>query len=427
MPSPNDHEHDAPLAGVNVVEFAQNAAVPQCGRLLAGMGARVVKVEPPTGDSMRHLAPLAPEEGRAYASINPNKEAICVDLTHPDAEAVVDALLQWADIALVGLKQADLPRFGLDWDRVHTTNPKLVYLVLTAFGPLGPDADEGGYDVLAQGLSGVGFSMNRSGGTAPMPTRPAVFDFASGAIGATAVLAALRHVHRTGVGQRVDASLLGTAMSLGTPMLARFDQDAERLAVVKEEIDLVRGAGADFDTQRELYEARVIAGAGAFRLYFRHYLTADGVISVAGLSPALMTKFHTITGIERPTTSDVTDPGFQQIVAAAEELFVTKSTQAWLDELRTAGYPCCRYNLPYEALEDPQVEANDYVVDLEHPTFGGYRTVGMPFGMSASSVAIDRASPVLDEHTDAVMAEVGFTADEAAALRAEGVTGRSPA
>ena len=100
------------LAGIKVIEFAQNAAVPQCGRLLAGLGADVVKVEPPEGDSMRHLAKLSPTEGRAYATINPGKRAMTLDLTADGAVEVVDAALRWADVALVGLKQTDLERFG---------------------------------------------------------------------------------------------------------------------------------------------------------------------------------------------------------------------------------------------------------------------------------------------------------------------------
>ena len=267
------------LDGVRVVEFAQNAAVPQCGRLLAGMGARVVKVEPPAGDSMRHLAKLAADEARGYATINPGKEAICVDFTAPGANRVIDALLAWADIGLVGLKQSDLERYGLTWEHASQVNPALVYMVLTAFGPDGPDADEGGYDVLAQGLSGVGFMVNRSRDGVPVPTRPAIFDFASGGMAAAGVLAALRHADKTGQGQRVDASLLGTALSLGTPIVASFDADREAVDEIRADIDLVRSAGADFDTQRELYEAHL--AAGPWWLYFRHYLTSDGLISIA--------------------------------------------------------------------------------------------------------------------------------------------------
>ena len=160
------------LDGIRVVEFAQNAAIPHCGRLLAGLGADVVKVEPPDGDAMRRLAALADMESRAYALINPGKRSIAIDLGSEDARTVIDALFAWADVALVAFKLPDLARYGIEWEHARTINPRLVHLTHTALGPGGPDAEFGGYDVLVQGRSGVGFVMNRSGATSPAnPTR----------------------------------------------------------------------------------------------------------------------------------------------------------------------------------------------------------------------------------------------------------------
>lgn len=419
--SASDPRTNGVLAGLKVVEFAQNAAVPQCGRLLAGMGAEVVKVEPNEGDAMRQSARLTKNEARAYATINPGKRAMCLDLASPDAVAVVDALIDWADVCLVGLKAGDVERFGLSWARVHERNPRLVQMSLTAFGPEGPDADQGGYDVLVQAMSGLGFSMNRSETGVPMPTRPALFDFSSGAIAALGVVAALRHRDTTGVGQRVDASLLGGALSLGTPVIAAFDQDKKAMAAVREGIDLLQQSGADFDTQRSTYESQVVAGAGVFRIYFRHYLTSDGIVSVAGMSPGLVAKFHEITGLDAPPNLDPSTPEFQAVVTAAEELFTSRTTADWIRDLRSAGYPCTRFNYPYEAVDDPQAVANDYVVDLEHPDFGGYRTVGMPFSFDATPTAITGPSPRLGEHTADVLAEIGLDADLIASLHHAGV------
>ena len=412
---------DGALAGLRVVEIAQNAAVPQCGRLLAGLGADVVKVEPPEGDAMRGLEGLGPTEDRAFAVINPGKRGICVDLRSAGAREVVDALLDWADVLLVGLKHGDLARYGLDWPRVHARNPALTQLVLTAFGPHGPDADQGGYDVLVQGVSGLGFLMNRSEGGAPLPTRPALFDFASGAIAALGVVTALRERDRTGVGQRVDASLLGAAMALGTPMLARFGADRAAVTEILADLALLREADADFDTQRAFYEARVVAGGGVFMLYFRHYLTADGLISVAGMSPTLMRRFHEVTGVSKPTDRDPASDAFRAVVREAEACFAERSTAAWLQLLHEAGYPASRYNLPLEAIDDPQIEANDYVVDLDHPLFGRYRTVGMPFALSDTPTGVRGPSPRLGADTDSVLAEIGLDADDIMRLRRAGV------
>ncbi len=396
------------LAGIKVVEFAQNAAVPHCGRLLAGMGADVVKVEPPGGDAMRSLASLAPMEAKAYALINPGKRAMVLDLAHPGASEVVDGLFAWADVALIAFKQGDLKRYCIDYDHAGNVNPRLVYLAHTAFGPEGTDAHLGGYDVLVQARSGAGFIMNRAEHGVPSATRPAVNDFGTGMISALGVVAALRHRDLTGRGQRVDSSLLGTAMSLATPMIGGFETDEEVLTELKQDLAAARAAGVEFVDQRRIYEERIIPGAGAFRIYFRTYMTADGMISVAGLSPALRDKFHEVTGLP---TADLHRPHseeFSEVVAAAEALFRTRSTGEWLSAFRAVEFPCGPYLMPYEALEDEQIRANDYVVDIEHPAFGRYTTSGMPLRFSEAANPTLDASPQYGEHTREMLAEIGL-------------------
>ena len=405
------------LDGIKVVEFAQNAAVPHCGRLLAGLGADVVKIEPPEGDAMRYLAPAGPGEGRAYLAINPGKRSMAIDLTKPDAQDVVDQLLAWADIALVAFKLPDLARYGLDWEHAQTVNPRLIYLSGTALGPEGDASDEPGYDVLVQGRGGIGFMMNRGGPepesatNAPMPTRPAINDFGTGFVSAFAVMAALRHRDQTGEGQRVDTSLLGTSVSLGTPLIASFPGDENRTAEIDEELGVMRMAGVGFDEQRAHYDRRVTPAGGAFRLYFRHYVTGDGVMSIAGLSPGLIAKFHEVTGVPVPQVRDPQHEEFQAIVAQAEQLFASKTTAEMTELLQSVGYPCGPYNLPHEALVDDQVVANDYVVELEHPTIGTYRASGMPLRMEKSRSEIRSASPPFAVHSREVLAEIGTDAD----------------
>lgn len=409
---------DGILAGVRVVELAQNVAVPHCGRLLAGMGADVVKVEPPRGDAMRFLAPVGHFEGRGYALANPGKRAIALDLDTPDARRVVDRLFEWADVALVAFKLNDRARYGLDWEHAHSVNARLIYLGSNAFGPEGDDAHVGGYDVLAQARSGVGFIMNRVQNGAPAATRPAVNDTGTGIVSALGVVAALRHRDQTGEGQRVDTSLLGTALSLGTPLIVRFEHDREGLDELAADIEIARTAGVDFEGIRDLYESRVSPAGGAFRLYFRTYLTADGMIAVAGLSAGLHAKFHAATGVPAPG-SDGMD--FEDVVVAAEARFRERGTAEWIEDLRAVEYPCGPYNLPYEAFDDPQIRVNDYVVDYEHPTIGRYSSTGMPLRFSATPGPVIGRSPMFGEHTREVMAEIGLDTVEVDELVDAGV------
>lgn len=407
----SDPRTHGPLAGIKVVEFSQNAAVPQCAKLLAGMGADVVKVEPPTGDAMRHLAALGNGDSRTYATINPGKRSMCLDLTKDTSRPAAQALIRWADIVLIGLKRGDLERYSLDWDSIHSLNPKAVSLEFTAFGPEGSEADLPGYDPLAQAESGLGWMMNRSIDGVPLATRPAFVDFAAGNTAAVAVLGALRLAERTGIGQRVDASLLGSALTLGTPALSRFATDDEKLATLEENMSIMRQAGMSFDDQRALYESSKLAYGSLYDVYVRPYRTSDGVVSIAAYSQGLMDRFHQITGVPGFDRTVEADPAAATAKAAAEELFATRTTDEWIEELRAAGFPCARYNTPYEAVENPQAVANDYVVDFDHPNFGKHRVVAMPFSLSDAPVGLSGPAPMLDQHTAQVLAELGIESD----------------
>jgi crotonobetainyl-CoA:carnitine CoA-transferase CaiB-like acyl-CoA transferase len=167
--SGSDGEMAGALAGVRVIELAQNLAIPSCGRILAAMGADVIKIEPPAGDAARTMAPFPGiSEGRAYTYVNQGKRSVVLDLADPGSHTVRDALLRSADVVLVAFKGPDLVRFGVAYDDVAAIRPDVIYLDHRALGAEGPDADEGGYDVLVQGLSGLSFITSRSEGGRPV-------------------------------------------------------------------------------------------------------------------------------------------------------------------------------------------------------------------------------------------------------------------
>lgn len=418
-----------PLVGVRVVEFAQNVAVPTCGRILAAMGADVVKVEPPHGDATRTMAPFAGlAEGRTYAVVNPGKRSIVLDLTAAAAAPARDALLRSADVVLCAFKGADLERFGLTYEAVRALNPEVVYLEHRALGTKGPDAEEGGYDVLVQGLSGLSFVTSRSENGRPVSVRPAYSDMSTGLSSAAAVLAALYHRALTGRGQRVHTSLLATAHWLAMPTNARFDaHDADALAEFDADLAVVRAAGGGFDEQRELFESRVLPTGGVFDFCFRHYVTADSFISVGALSPFLISRFYAVTGLvdHRGHVHEYRSRRWYELVEAAEALLRTDTTEAWIARFRAGGVPCSRYHLPTEAIDDPGAVANGFVEDLDHPVLGRYRTTSTPIGMDLTPVVTPGPSPSLGADTDAVLAELGFDAAARATLRTAGVTRRA--
>jgi glutaryl-CoA transferase len=421
-------ENQGPLAGIRVVEFAQALAIPLCGMLLGDLGADVTKVEPPVGDQVRYLFGRGHSDSPYFVAINRNKRSICLDLASADAGTIVAALVRDADVVLVSLKPTDVPRYGLDEDRLRAIRPDLVYLANPPLGPEGPHGHEGGYDVLVQAISGLSFVTARAVNDVPVNIRPAYNDVGTGALAALGVVAALRHRDLTGEGQRVETSLLATALLFGQTIVGRFpDLVGDTVERFHAEIAELRARGGSFEDERNLYRDRIAGGEGVLRFYFRHYRTADAMVSVGCLSNALYDRFHAVTGLPDPRSNPAyrfATPGFETLVTRAEEVFRETTTSEWLARFRAAGVPCARYNLPTEVLDDPQVVANHYAVDLDHPTLGHHQVPGPPIRFDRTPTSARVAAPTLDQDTDAVLAELGFSAEWIAAWRAGGVVGR---
>jgi formyl-CoA transferase len=430
-PSSDDGSLPGALAGVKVVEFAQAMAVPVCGQLLADMGAEVIKVEPPAGDAFRHTqAPVVPNESKGYIVLNRGKRGVCLDVTRPEAAPVVEKLVRWADVVLVSLKPSDLPRYGLTYDHLAAINPPIIYLDHIPNGPEGPVGQDGGYDVIVQGRSGIGAITARANGDAPISVRPAYMDTGTGFLSALAVVAALRHRDRTGEGQRVQTSLLSTALALGNQLISWFAAtDPPIDAAFARELAEVSAAGGDYEAHRAVYEKHYLRG-GYGNIYFRHYRSKDGFVSVGCLSPVLNARFRKVTGVtdprQTPGFDGSTPEGYDALTAllrTAEDLFKTRTTHEWIDLLRAGGVPCGPFNFPSQVWDDEQILANEFVVELEHPLLGAYKTFAPPIRMDRTPTRIRSSSPLLDADTDAVLAEIGFAGAEIASLRATGVTG----
>lgn len=419
------------LAGVRVLELAQALAVPFAGELLADMGADVVKIEPPPGDGIRHtMEPILPGESKGYTLVNRGKRAICLDITRVESRPVLERLAKWADIVMVSMKPADLPRYHIAYEDFRAWNERVIYLEHVPLGHHGPFGDDPGYDVVVQAMSGLSVTTARDRDGVPINIRPAFNDMGTGAFSALGVVAALRHRDLTGQGQRLETSLLGTAVALGNQLVSWLGvTDAGRDDGFKAQMSELRGRGAEFAEQRELWENTYARGAFA-NIYFRIYRTADGFVAVGCLSPQLNARFRKVTGIHDPRT----EPGFDlgapdsrsrltALMKEVEELFASKTTAEWLETLKAGGIPCGPLNFPPEVMFDPQLTANDFVVEIEHPLFGPYRTFGPPIRFDATPSSIRSSAPLLDEHTDSVLAELGFAAEEIARLRSNGTAG----
>jgi crotonobetainyl-CoA:carnitine CoA-transferase CaiB-like acyl-CoA transferase len=289
--------------------------------------------------------------------------------------------------------------------------------------------DEGGFDPLVQALSGLSFLTARTEHGVPMNVRPAYNDAGVGMLSALGVVAALRHRDLTGEGQRVETHLLSTALAFALPTIHRFeDVDPPEFERFEAHLAELQSKGATFEEQRALYDDTVLTGRHLLRLYFRNWETKDGLVASAPLSTSLQVKFHAATGLPHPKEKGWTvgSKEWDELVEAAERLFRTETTDTWLTVLRAAGVPCAPYNLPVDVFRDPQIEANGFLIELEHPLLGRYQMPAPPLRMSRTPTRAQGPSPLLGADTDQILDEVGLPAELIAQLRESGLLGGSP-
>ncbi len=419
------------LADVRVIEFAQVVAVPVGGALLAGLGADVIKVEPPSGDSSRFIRPTgSKDQGRLFIVHNRGKRSISLDLTHERAKEVIEPLVASADVVTTGFKRSDLPRYGLSYEQLSAIKPDLVYLESTPYGPKGPMADMGGYDPVAMGLTGAAFQAASDLRGAPKTMVPAFADFGTGFLAALGVVAALRHRDLTGEGQKVETSLVATAMVYSSQSSNWIDSlDVERVAKLSATMAEAQAEGATFAEQQRLWW-RSFRPDNAGNATFRYYRCADGFISVACLSPGLIARFYRAMDLFDPRQAKEWDDQAADAeeklldwVTAIEKRFEAETCSHWLAFLAENGIPCGPMNTSEQALDDPQIKANDYLSDFDQPGLGPMRSYAPPVRLSGSPTEPLGPAPAKGADTGDILTDIGL--DDAAVedLFAAGVLG----
>lgn len=390
------------LSDLRVLDVSQVLAGPYAAMLLGDMGADVIKVEAPgRGDHSRQMAPrISDELSGAFLAVNRNKRGVSIDLKRPEGRAVLARLAESADVLIENFRPGVAARLGFDYESLERLNPRLIHCSISGFGQTGPYASRGGFDLIAQGMSGL-MSVTGTASGEPVKCGVPITDLGAGMFATYGILAAIAARARTGRGQSVDTSLFETGLGLE----------------VWESVEY-------FHTGRTPEPTGSAHRLGAPYQAFR---CADGYINVGADGDRHWPAFCATIGA--PELVD--DPRFAtnpdrlehlaELVERIESRTVSEPREHWMRRLEEAGIPAGPINSVPEALADPQAEARDMVVDVEHPTLGTLRALGPVVKLSDTPAEVSRAAPDLGQHTDEVLRELGLDDREVANLRADGV------
>jgi len=426
--------HPGPLAGVKVLEFSEIIAAPFCGMLLSDMGADVIKVEPPNGEPWRGFQPLGLRESRGYISLNRGKRGITLDLTAPEGREVAQALACRSDVVIVNYRPDVSAKLGIDYATLSAAHPGLIYCDNTAFGRRGPYSHRPGYDIIAQAVTGLMTVEGRHENGVPQVNGLPSADFSTGLAMAWGICAALYVRERTGRGQRIDTTLMSSALSIQASRFMSIEAtDTEPRLQALEKLRALRDGDGSYGEMVEV--ARNIRPAVG-NIYYRCYKTSDGFIAVGCLSTPLRRRLLYAIGLEDwrlgkpPAEVDAADPKVvafgKELVAQAEAIFAGKTTDQWLELLDMAGVPAGPLRFTEELFEDPQVLENDFVCEVDHPLMGPVRMPAPMIQMSDTRLEPQGPSPTLGEHTDDVLRSLGYDEQRITELRERGVIGTAP-
>jgi crotonobetainyl-CoA:carnitine CoA-transferase CaiB-like acyl-CoA transferase len=407
-----------PLSHLKVLDMSRVLAGPWCGQLLSDLGATVIKIERPAdetsrgGDDTRTWGPpyLKDAQGRDtteaayYLSANRGKKSLTLDISTPEGQEIIRQLAANSDIVLENYKVGQLKKYGLDYASLKAVNPKLIYCSITGFGQTGPYAHRAGYDYVIQGMGGF---MSITGerddlpGGGPQKAGVAVADLMTGMYSGVAILAAITHREQTGEGQYIDMALLDCQVA----MLANMNTNY-----------LTSG------------KAPVRAGNAHQNLTpYQVFKVADGYVIVAVGNDGQFTKYCQAGG--RPELSS--DPRFRtnpervrnraEMIPLLEQMMLTKTRQQWMDQLEAVGVPCGPINSIADTFDNPQVQARGLKIDLPHPTAGTVPLVANPIKSSGTPLEYAAPPPLLGEHTDTVLRDLGYAPEQIEKLRASHV------
>jgi crotonobetainyl-CoA:carnitine CoA-transferase CaiB-like acyl-CoA transferase len=390
-----------PLEGVRVLDLTNVMAGPYCAMVLGDMGAEVVKVESFEGDTSRRFEPQINGESYCFAVLNRNKKSIAIDLKAPRGKAIVTELAAKSDIVMENFRPGVVRKLGLDYDSLKQVNSGLIYASMSGFGQTGPYGKKGGFDIIAQGMSGI-MTMTGYPGGRPAKVGIAMNDIASGVTALYGILGAYIGRLRHGKGQYLETSLLEAGLAWSIWEFGAFF------------------GGGELPTATGTRHRRSAP--------YQAYRTKDGYVTVGAGSEKLWRSFATQV-CNKPEW--IEDPRFNgpnirvknadALEAEIEKVFAAQPTAHWVEKLDAAGVPGGPVYTYDQTMSDPHVLARRMIVDIDHPKIGPMKTLGLPVKSTGQLTEIRQPAPWLGQHTEEVLREIGYGDGDVRALFADGV------
>ena len=383
MPQPG------PLSGITIIDLSRILAGPYCTLLLAELGARVIKVEPPgQGDDARQYGPFKNGKSAYFVSVNRGKESIALDLKSPGGRDVFERLLDKADALVENFRPGTMERLGYGWESLHPRYPRLVYAAASGFGHSGPYSHYPAYDMVVQGLGGI-MSITGHPGMPLTRVGTSVGDLAGGLYTAVALNAALLHRERTGEATKVDVALFDCQLALLENAIMRYTTTGE--------IPGPMGARHPSITPFEAFH------------------TADGNLIIAAGNDGLFVKLAYALDradlAENPLfkTNTLRNQHQEALRAEIEGVLRNESTDYWIGVLETAGVPCGPVNNVAQALAHPQTAARNMLISVDDPVTGPLKLAGSPMKLAAFADPTARpTAPDLDANREEILRELGL-------------------
>jgi len=390
------------LEGLRILDVTQVMAGPFCTMLLCDMGADVIKIEPPAGDSSRRMAGAIGSDSPSFNAVNRGKRGLILNLKSSAGQEVFRHLTKTADILVENFRPTVMSTFGLDYANLATIQPRLIYASISGYGQTGPDSRRGGFDLIAQGVAGI-MSVTGNPDSDPVKAGVPLTDLGAALFAVSGILAALHYRHSSGRGQHVDTSLVDAGVALSVWEATEYFSSGQ--------IPTPLGSAH-----------RMSAPYQAIRC-------ADGFITLGAANDRLFNRLCNVLEhpewLEQPNyASDTARVKNRLALATAIEAITSKRPcQHWLELFEQNEIPCGPINDYAEVARDPHLRSRDMIVETDHPTFGKIKTLGSPIKFSETPTQPNRPAPLLGEHTNEVLREHGYNAKQIAKLQRDGVLG----